>query len=169
LGKRLGCDVVRLINNEQAHRVKRVWGPWAYTQGLNHGQYKVLPVHIERILLDSADGGAWTKLLDTLYPLICQKPFVDHNHGPTPKTGRESQGAHCFAETYIQRKYASSHRLKGLETSCDRLDLVWSQIAAKVNVSRSPSDARGGRGETAVTRDEYPALLGTFPPYTKRR
>ena len=93
---------MRLVYYDRAHALERVGGPGPYAQGLNHGNHEILALDLERVLLDAADGGARTKLTDTLDPLIGQKALVDDDHSPSLESGRERQGTDRFTHPHIE-------------------------------------------------------------------
>ena len=72
--------MMRLVNHQEAYRIKRLFIKLAHTHSLNHGDDEILS-GIADTALDAADGGAWAKVLNTIPPLIREELLVDDDHG----------------------------------------------------------------------------------------
>ena len=69
-----------LVNDQKAYGIKSLLVKLTHTHGLDHGDDEIL-LDVESVPLDTADGGAWTKMLNTVPPLIRQELFVNDDHG----------------------------------------------------------------------------------------
>ena len=72
--------MMRLINHQEAYGIKSLLFKLSHAHSLDHGDDEIL-LGIADTPLDATDGGAWTKLLDLVDPLVREELFVDDDHG----------------------------------------------------------------------------------------
>ena len=91
LTKYLSTYVMCFIHDECTDALKICEGVFLEGEWLKHRNNKVT-FHLLLILLNHTNGSTWTKLLDTLPPLVCQELFVYNNHRSVSQFTGYSQG-----------------------------------------------------------------------------